>query len=126
MAWQTLLAPARACWPWVPPSWRENNLSLLGLNLPPNQAGLFFFGDATTSAPVASGIRCIGGSLVRIYPAVITGPGGTAEQPIQLGSAPFLGTLQAGVSHHFQLWYRDVSAGMPTSNFTDGLTIPFD
>ncbi len=103
----------------------DNDLRLIGLNLPSNQAGIFFYGPTADYAPTAAGIRCIGAPLWRIQPGAFAGPSGTVEKQMDLTDYPFIGILQAGLTHRFQLWYRDPTSSIATSNFSDGLAIQF-
>ncbi len=107
------------------PTLVDNDLRLFGLELPSGQPGIFFYGPNPAYVPTAGGIRCVGGQLFRIHPATFGGAGGTIEQRVDLAAYPFDAVLQAGLTHRFQLWYRDPTSSVATSNFTDGLAIQF-
>ena len=87
--------------------------------------GLFFYGDAATQLPSGNGFVCVGGSVFRL-PTVTTGAAGTPSWSLDLASPPQPGgAVQPGETWNFQCWFRDTSMGAATSNFSDGIEIPF-
>ena len=111
----------------------DNNLTMTATNLPPNQFG-YFLVSASQGLIVgpggAMGNLCLGSPIGRFSNNVInSGPFGTIALGINLTSLPapptFNHTVQAGETWNFQGWYRDVVIGMPTSNFTDGISVLF-
>ncbi|MDE0893005.1 MAG: hypothetical protein OSB14_12545, partial [Planctomycetota bacterium] len=61
--------------------------------------------------------------LARLNPPVSTGSG-SAQRALDMTASP-LSNVQAGDTHHFQLWYRDPAAGGANYNLTDALEITF-
>ncbi len=103
----------------------DNDLRLFALQLPVHQPGIFLYGPDAISIPIAGGVLCVSGPFYRIHPGTFSGLGGVIEQRMDLNANPFTGILQAGLTHHFQLWYRDPASTISNSNFTDALSIQF-
>ena len=110
-----------------------NNVTLAATDLPANQFG-YFLCSATQGLIVgpggAMGNLCLGAPIGRFSNNVLnSGPFGAIDLTINLTSLPvpptFNHAVQAGETWNFQAWYRDVVIGMPTSNFTDGVSIQF-
>ena len=101
--------------------------------LPPGQFCLLVGADGFADIPMvggSSGTLCLGGSLGR-YNSLITAAdaGGVATFPIDVTALPQgNGPAPAvpGSNFQWQLWYRDLSGGVPTSNFTNAVTILFE
>lgn len=101
-----------------------NDLQLQANGLPPNQLGLFYYGDAQTQVPFGHGYRCAGGSLARL-PVHGADSGGVATFSLDLNALPVGGELVAGDTAYFQYWYRDPASGAPGFNLSDGLEAVF-
>lgn len=103
----------------------DNALILRAFQLPPNQFGFPLISDTQGSKPVASGILCLGGTIGRFTKDVFNSGAGGDTGPIMLDLAnlpnPPGGSVMAGDTWNFQLWYRDGG----TSNFTNGLSVVF-
>lgn len=108
-----------------------NNITLRASALPP---GVFSFALASRTqdfvplVPGSQGALCLGGSIGRYV-----GPGqvrqvdgaGLASLQIDLDTIPQPTGAVSGVvgeTWNFQVWYRDANP-MPTSNFTDGVSV---
>ncbi len=111
-----------------------NNVTLVVTNLPPMQFGMFVAGQARAFVPMAGGSQgtlCLGGPIGRYLGAGQIRSSGTAGQislPLDLTQTPTpngVVAVQPGDTWNFQMWHRDVVAGIATSNFTDGLEISF-
>jgi hypothetical protein len=101
-------------------------MALQADSLPANQFGVFFCGPLKQDppAPFGNGYRCVGTSgLARLNPPVSTNSG-SAQRALDMTASP-LNNVQAGDTHHFQLWYRDPAAGGANYNLTDALEITF-
>ena len=112
----------------------DNNMTITSASLP-----AFSFGFSIVSLSTgfvanpggSSGNLCLSGSIGRyVGPGQIQNSGaqGTFSVPLDLTMTPQpLGfvSIQAGETWSFQSWYRDAIMGMPTSNFTDGVTVVF-
>ncbi|MEM9382858.1 MAG: choice-of-anchor R domain-containing protein [Planctomycetota bacterium] len=79
----------------------------------------------------SAGNLCLGGSIGRLVgPGQIQNSGlsGSVELPLDLTQTPtptgFV-SVQVGETWNYQCWFRDVSGGAATSNFSDGLSIVF-
>jgi hypothetical protein len=109
----------------------NDTLVLTASGLPATASALFFQGDAPSGAGLGTsfgdGIRCAGGSVVRLGPK--TASGGTASFGHGIGSDPNIsvkGQVPAGgVTRYYQVWYRNAAAYCTpaTFNLTNGLSI---
>lgn len=100
-----------------------NDFTLIGLNLPPDQPGFYFFGSTTVDLPFGNGRRCIGGPQVRLQKIGIPFTGSTVHQFDT--TQPPLDALVPGVPYYFQMYYRDPMGGGEGFNTTDALCIVF-
>ncbi len=96
---------------------------LTASGLPTGQPGLFFRGDSALGAGAGvtfgDGLRCAGGSVVRLEVA-FSGASGTISSSTAMGAS-----LVGGDVMRYQVWYRD-PAGSPCStsfNLTNGYEI---
>ncbi len=104
------------------------DLTLHVAGLPSSPPGVFFAGDMATAGgsgvPFLSGIRCVGGSVVRLAKLPNT-PGGQASMPMQ-GFPPLHQMIgaQPGQTTYFQFWYRDPGGPCGSSaNMSNGLRV---
>lgn len=110
------------------PSTTEDTLRLQASGMPAGTACLFFQGT-TVDAPTAfgDGLRCIGGTLVRLI--VKTAPLGAAQTPAPGSSEPSLSTAGlvpvGGGTRTYQVWYRDAATfcTSATFNLTNGILV---
>ena len=80
---------------------------------PAGQPGLFFSGpNALAGVPFGDGLRCVGGTVVRLG-VVNTDASGNASTPWTLSTQD---TVAAGDLRHYQYWYRD-PVGSPCGAF---------
>ena len=84
--------------------------------------GLYIASPNANQLPFGDGFLCLASPIMRLVP--VDGPDIGIPTPIDLqGGLPSLGTVAAGSSLFFQLWYRDVTpAGF---NLTDSLRVVF-
>ncbi|MEM9798812.1 MAG: hypothetical protein AAGA20_00715 [Planctomycetota bacterium] len=110
----------------------DNNLVLSAADLPSFTFGFFLnsrVGGFVANPGGSAGNLCLSGSIGRFAdPGMImnSGPDGRIELAVDLTRLPTpLGFVAAapGETWHFQAWYRDVSQGQPTSNFTGALRV---
>jgi len=109
----------------------DNDLTLSASGVPALQFGIFLTSLNQASTPVASGILCLGGSIIRFQ-----GPGqilqadmnGEYSLGIDISALP-AGTptpIVAGDTYNFTTWFRDVDPMIGnTANFSDGVSITF-
>lgn len=101
----------------------ENDLELRCRHLPPGTFGIFVTGRTAGTTPVGSGVLCIGQPQVRYTNAVLSSnAAGEVRFPIDLTSLPNGAAVQAGETHLFQYWHRDVPG---TSNLSAALSVDF-
>ncbi len=98
----------------------------------PDGAGLYFQGDARASGGLGvafgDGLRCVSGTVIRL--GVVTAVANASTYPS--GATPpnnvpvsIKGLVSAGLTRHYQLWYRDSAPSFcsaSTFNFTNALT----
>ncbi len=110
-----------------------DDLVLRAVGIPPQRAGLLFMGGAQLAAPFQNGQRCVGAGAAGLFRygvrdsgaagEIVEGPGLVSQSAARFGPA---GTLTAGATWNFQVWYRD--GGGPcgtTSNFSSALSVSF-
>ncbi|MFT7676035.1 MAG: hypothetical protein ACI8QC_000001 [Planctomycetota bacterium] len=103
---------------------QTNNLVLSANSLPAGQFGLFYHGDAQAQVPLGNGIRCVGGSVIRILPPAQADASGNLVVALDNSTAGGQG-ITMGVTRHFQAWYRDPAGGPAGFNFSDGISVTF-
>ena len=101
-----------------------NDTTLLATGLPPNQFGLFFYGQNQANASFGNGFRCIGTPLVRLNVTQANGSG-DASYFLDMTDLPANGQIGANEDWNFQMWYRDPMGGGSAFNLTDGLAVRF-
>jgi hypothetical protein len=112
-----------------------NSLTLEASDLPTNAFG--FFLTSQTQGMIAQpggsqGVLCLSGSIGRYVGAgqiQNSGAAGAFSLALDLTQTPTpmgLVSIASGETWNFQCWYRDAVGGVPTSNFTDGLTVVFN
>ena len=113
----------------------DNDVTLEAASLPQQSFGYFITSRAQNivAGPGGSqGTLCLGGSIGRfVGPGQIqnSGMSGTIQLALDLSALPQPTgpvSVVAGETWNFQAWYRDSTAGgAPTSNFTEGVEVPF-
>jgi len=110
----------------------DNFVTLTAGQLPLNVFGYFLNSDTQSFVPFPGGSKgnlCLGGGIGRHAKDIAdTGTAGELVLDLDLTDLPRPGgshSVLAGETWNFQCWFRDKVAGVPTSNFTDGLSITF-
>ncbi|QDV07365.1 hypothetical protein Poly30_28890 [Planctomycetes bacterium Poly30] len=110
-----------------------NDVTLQCGSLPTNAFGYFITSQtqAFVANPAGSaGNLCVGGQIGRYAGNILTsGTSGAVSLTINLNSMPAptsTYSVMPGDTVNFQFWHRDSSPAGPTSNFSQGLEIPFD
>lgn len=114
----------------------DNDLTLFADQLPLNQFGIFITAPTqgfTANPGGSDGNLCLGANIGRYnsasgYGVLNSGAGGSFNLSADLTNTPTPSgpiSVMSGETHNFQGWYRDTSGGLPTSNFTDGLSLTF-
>jgi hypothetical protein len=107
------------------PSVSSDNVILAGSSMPTSSA-LYFQGTTTVSAAFGDGLRCVGGSVIRLSTKFNDANGassypGPGDAPISLrGLIPLVGGTR-----YYQAWYRNAASFCTASTFnlTNGLEI---
>jgi hypothetical protein len=98
-----------------------NDLVLKVASAPAQKLGLFFYGNQQVPAiPFGNGVRCVGGTIVRL-PAISTSAAGAAQQSFPYGSSQ----VNPGSTWGFQFWYRDPGAGGAGFNASNAISFEF-
>ena len=105
-------------------------IRLSGLGLPVHVPGYPMTSRIKDFVPFAGGSQgnlCLGGTIGRFSGSVQdSGSGGTFSIRLDLAQVPPFGSaVQSGDTLNFQFWFRDVNP-LPTSNFTDAVSITFE
>ncbi len=114
------------------PTAAHNQLVLRAESMPPGQFGYFLVSTQAGLIPTPGGSQgdlCMGGLLGRFNSTSQirnSGPTGSFELEVDLTSLPVnpVRSVLAGETWQFQAWYRDQNPHS-TSNFTEGLAIPY-
>ena len=113
-----------------------NGLVLRATDLPVGTWG-YYLTSRSVSAPVtvtgARGFLCLGAPIGRFVGAGQIQNSGVARE-IALTAGPHFAARRrpasspalSGESWSFQLWFRDASLQVPTSSFTEGVSVTFD
>lgn len=105
------------------PSISAGSFALSATHLRPNQFGTYLQGNNSLNGGNGSafgdGLRCAGGSLVRLQ-QVVSGPSGSSSTSIDIAAK---GGVQPGDTRTYQLWYRDPNISPCNSgfNWTNGI-----
>jgi hypothetical protein len=112
----------------------QNNLTLIAESLSLNSFGFFLTSRTQGFVVMPGGSRgnlCLAGSIGRyVGPGQIKNSGvtGSFELIVNLTQHPtptgFV-SVQANETWNFQAWHRDAVGGVPTSNFTHGISVLF-
>jgi len=109
----------------------DNDLTLAATGLPPMQFGIFLTSEAQAATPVASGVLCLGGSIIRFQsPGQILQADANGEYSLAIDiSALPAGVptpIMAGDTYSFTTWFRDIDPSIGnTANFSNGVEISF-
>ena len=110
----------------------DNNFTLTAAQMPMNVFGYFLNSDVQGFVPFPGGSQgnlCLGGGIGRHAKQIAnSGAAGELVIDVDLTALPRPNgthSVVAGETWNFQAWFRDKVAGMPTSNFTDGIEIVF-
>ncbi|MFT4541367.1 MAG: hypothetical protein ACI841_004586 [Planctomycetota bacterium] len=102
----------------------SRNDFMLSANPVPNQLGIFFYGPNQMQAVFGNGFRCVSGRLVRL--PVVMGQTNSMTYATDWTAPPSIwGTVDAGETWNFQLWFQDPNAGGAQHNLTDALEVTF-
>lgn len=108
---------------------RFNPQTLVATGLPPNTFGLLVASltNGVTPNPLGEGNLCVAGAIGRypVFQADLLGTATLIVDPTAIYQPSAI--VAAGVeTWHFQAWHRDVVSGSQSSNFTNGVAIPFE
>jgi hypothetical protein len=101
------------------PSLTANDLVLQVAGVPAGTVGLFAYGSAHAYVPLGGGWMCLGGTIQRVLPAVVSSSGDTLDLPVDLTQPPFTGgpnSILPGSGWGFQCWFRDAAGSLEQSD----------
>lgn len=105
-----------------------NHLTLSIHDAPSLSHGLFVMGEARQQVMVGDGVLCVGGPGTPITRLPLRPIDRNGHMLLRLdtgalpnGTAP----ITAGVTRHFQAWFRDVTPAGAQSNLSDAVTVTF-
>jgi hypothetical protein len=111
--------------------WMCISLQLLGSGMPPGSSCLYFQGTTQigggSGVPFGDGLRCVGGSVVRLG-TMVNDATGASRVPQSPGDPPLVtrGLIPIdGGTRYYQAWYRNAAAYCTASTFnlTNGLSV---
>ena len=100
-----------------------NDMTLSAWPTPASATGIFFFGPDPAEQPFGNGLRCLGGSILRLSPVVAKHH--VLSRKIDLAAPPLAGNVLPGSTWYAQAWFRDVPAGGALFNTSSGLVLTF-
>jgi hypothetical protein len=109
----------------------SDDLTLMTSQMPTGKFCLYFMGNGSAGAPVADGVRCVGGTFIRRFGAQGTGSSGSFSMgpglinTIETKWGP--GVISPGTTLYFQSWNRDVKQSPcgTGSNLSNGMAVTF-
>ncbi|MEM8710721.1 MAG: hypothetical protein AAGG01_07190 [Planctomycetota bacterium] len=109
-----------------------DDLTLRAMSLPSGALTLFLASsqpDVTVMPGGSIGTLCLGGPVARFVSVAGNAHGGLYTREIDTTRIPMPPTFHVGIqpfdTWYFQAWYRDVSQGIPTSNFTSAIEVTY-
>ena len=105
----------------------NNQLELISRDLPANVFGYYLLSNQVGSLPVGEGTLCLGQPLYRYSNSVLVSSAeGTVRFSLNLGQLASGLPALPGDTYHFQLWHRDTTGGMGTSNLSSAVSVTFE
>ena len=107
-----------------------NDLTLLSLNCPPGEFGIFFYGPDQANVPLGDGTLCVGPGGLGLFrlPVVKSSIFGITSYTLDYTQSPLNsgnGQVMVGTVMNFQHWYRDGGSTGAGYNLSDGLQVTF-
>ncbi len=102
----------------------SDTVTLIGTGMPTTATALYFQGTAQISTVFGDGLRCVGGTVIRL--GTKTNAGGASQYPVGLDlTVSVRGVVPPGATRNYQCWYRNAAAFCTPSTFnlTNGLQI---
>jgi hypothetical protein len=101
-----------------------NDLDLYVVGVPPGSTGVFVYGPNEDLQPFGNGWLCVGSPFTRLGVATANLFGDTTWS-VDLNALPASGSIQAGDTRVFQLWFRDPAGGGAGFDLSDSVTVAF-
>jgi hypothetical protein len=106
------------------PSISVNQFTLRVSGMPANQFGVYFHGANAANQIFGDGRLCVASPITRMNPPSVSTAGGVIERQVDLGLYG-LGSLSAGETRRFQLWFRDPQGGVFGFTFSSAVAVEF-
>lgn len=104
-----------------------NQLELNTRGLPAEVFGFYVMSNQAGSLPVGDGVLCLGQPLFRYNSSpLLSSDEGTVRFPLDLNHLANGAAALPGDTYHFQLWHRDTSGGVGTSNLSTAISVTFE
>lgn len=105
--------------------WASDDLVLTTTGMPGGSFALCFMGDTLIPPfPLANGILCASGTIVRLGVSPVPASGTATFGPGLIGASA--GAITLGSTWHFQTWYRDIGGPCGSfSNLSNALSVTF-
>ncbi len=101
-----------------------NELALTAAPVPKIASGIFFLGPTKVNQAFGNGIRCAGGSIVRLAPTIARHH--VLAQRLDLAAPPLSGAIVPASTWNSQAWFRDVPARGAYFNTSSAISILFE
>ena len=105
-----------------------NDLVLEASGGPALETGVFFYGPSQIQVPFGEGNRCVGGSVIRLWPPSLADATGFNSRAVDNTAPAIAGSaapIVVGGTQNFQYWHRDPAGGGTGFNLSDALEITF-
>lgn len=104
----------------------NNDFTLVSSSCPSGTLGLYLMSTTAGSTTFGNGTLCVGGSVLRLLPALSTGIGGSTALALDFTDpSSSASQVTAGSTWNFQFWYRDTAAGGALFNLSKAMSVPF-
>jgi len=96
---------------------------LTATQMPANKTGLFLSSQAQVQVPLGDGLRCAGGSVMRL--ATKTNVGGASQYPAAGDPSVSVKGMVSPGTRNYQAWFRNAAAfcNPETFNLTNGVSV---
>lgn len=95
----------------------QNDFTLSACSVP-DQFGVFYYGQSQENLPFGNGVRCVGGTVVRL--PIITPSNNAVTYGVDLAAEGIV----AG-TYDFQYWFRDPASGGAFFDLSNGIEVVF-
>lgn len=109
------------------PRLSARDVTLASTGVPPGQFGFYFMSETVGLVPAfgsSLGTLCVGGTIYRLDAHIVSSTAqGRTGLAVPFQHLPTGASFAAGARWNFQLWFRDVVGGLPTSNTSSAVGV---